>query len=107
MKKELMTRYHVPASAIIIDPYARHTTTNLRNATRLLFRAGAPLGRPVLVVTSQGQSASIEAEAFRKRNDDELGYQPMTVVRRLSPNDLVMTPNITSLHADPRDPLDP
>jgi len=70
MKKELMTKYHVPASAIIIDPYARHTTTNLRNATRLLFRAGAPLSRPVLVVTSQGQSASIENNAFRRRNDD-------------------------------------
>ncbi|MEI7933254.1 MAG: YdcF family protein, partial [Alphaproteobacteria bacterium] len=107
MKKELMRKYQVPASAILIDPYARHTTTNLRNATRLLYRAGAPMSRPVLVTTSQGQSASIEADAFRRRNEDELGYQPMTLVRRLNPNDLVMTPNIVSLHADPRDPLDP
>jgi len=107
MKKELMTKYHVPASAIIIDPHARHTTTNLRNATRLLYWAGAPMTRPVVVTTSQGQSASIEADAFRRRNEEELGYQPMTVVRRLNPNDLVMTPNIVSLHADPRDPLDP
>ena len=107
MKKELMAKYQVPASAIIIDPYARHTTTNLRNAVRLLYRAGAPLTRPILVTTAQSQSASIEAEAFRRRNEAELGYQPATVVRRISPNDLIMTPNIVSLHVDLRDPLDP
>lgn len=107
MKKELIGRYQVPAAAIIVDPHARHTTTNLRNATRLMFRAGAPMSRPVLVTTSRGQSASIDSDAFRKRCEDELGYQPAIMVQRLSPNDLAMTPNIVSLHADPRDPLDP
>jgi hypothetical protein len=107
MKRELMETYSVPENAILIDPHARHTTTNLRNATRLLFRAGAPMASPVLITTSRGQSASIESDTFRKRCEDELGYQPQTLVRRLSPNDLVMTPNVMSLHADPRDPLDP
>jgi len=107
MKHDLMARYGVPAEAIVIDPYARHTTTNLRNAVRLLFRMGAPLGRPVLITTSQDQSLSIELPSFATRCQSELGYQPMTAYRRLSPFDLAATPNLVSLHADPQDPLDP
>jgi hypothetical protein len=107
MKHDLMARYGVPADAIVVDPYARHTTTNLRNATRLLFRMGAPLGRPVLITTSQDQSLSIELPSFAARNAAELGYQPMGAYKRLSPFDLAATPNLVSLHADPQDPLDP
>ena len=107
MKQDLMTHYGVPADAIVIDPYARHTTTNLRNATRLLFRMGAPLGKPVLITTSQDQSLFIETPAFATRCQAELGYQPMTAYRRLSPFDLTAAPNLASLQADPQDPLDP
>jgi hypothetical protein len=107
MKHDLMAHYGVPADAIVVDPYARHTTTNLRNATRLLFRMGAPLDRPVLIVTSQDQSRSIELPSFAQRNTAELGYQPMGAYKRLSPFDLAATPNIVSLQADPQDPLDP
>lgn len=107
MKRDLMAHYGVPADAIVIDPYARHTTTNLRNATRLLFRMGAPLARPVLITTSQGQSLFIEASPFAARCQAELGYQPMTAYRRLSSFDLAATPNLVSLQADPQDPLDP
>jgi len=107
MKRDLMARYGVPADAIVVDPYARHTTTNLRNATRLLFRMGAPLDRPVLITTSQDQSLSIELPSFAARNSAELGYQPMGAYKRLSPFDLAATPNLVSLHADPQDPLDP
>jgi hypothetical protein len=76
-------------------------------AARILFRAGAPLDRAVLVTTSPGQSAYIESEIFKTRNQDELGYQPMTARKRLSAADLEMSPSIASLQADPRDPLDP
>ena len=107
MKRDLMARYGVPAEAIIVDPYARHTTTNLRNAVRLLFRMGAPMERPVLITTSQDQSFSLETPAFAARNKAELGYEPMTGYRRLSPFDVAATPNLVSLHADPSDPLDP
>jgi hypothetical protein len=107
MKHDLMTHYAVPADAIVIDPYARHTTTNLRNATRLLFHMGAPLGRPVLITTSRDQSLSIELPSFAARNTTELGYQPMTAYKRVSPFDLAATPNLVSLQADPQDPLDP
>ena len=107
MKRELLARYVIPESAVLVDPHARHTTTNLRNAARVLFRAGAPLDRAVLVTTSPGQSAYIESEIFKTRNQDELGYQPITARKRLSAADLEMSPSIASLQADPRDPLDP
>ena len=107
MKRELMVRYGVPEAAIVIDPYARHTTTNLRNAARLLFRMGAPADRPMLIVTSQDQSRYIGAKAFADRCQGELGYQPVSVGERLSPFDLAARPNLVSLHADLTDPLDP
>ena len=107
MKRDLMAHYGVPADAIVVDPYARHTTTNLRNAVRLLFRMRAPMDRPVLITTSPDQSAFIEAPAFAARNKAELGYEPMTGYRRLTPFDVSGFPNLVSLHADPSDPLDP
>jgi DUF218 domain len=107
MKRELMDRYGVPESAILVDPHARHTTTNLRNGERLVHALGAPDTREIVVTTSRDQSLYIESPVFLRRNADELGYQPLTVVKRLTPHDLVMAQNLLSLHADPRDPLDP
>jgi hypothetical protein len=34
MKRDLMTRFSIPEDAILVDPHARHTTTNMRNAAR-------------------------------------------------------------------------
>jgi len=107
MKRELMKRYGVPEHAIVVDPHARHTTTNLRNGVRLIHAMGAPETGSVLVTTSRDQSAYIESQVFSKRNQDELGYQPLTLLRRVSPHDLAMVQNLLSLHADPADPLDP
>jgi hypothetical protein len=107
MKRALVADYGVPADAVVIDPYARHTTTNLRNAVRLLFRMGAPGGLPMLITTSQDQSGYIDGQAFAQRNTAELGYQPVTGLKRLSAFDLAGVANLTSLHADPQDPLDP
>ncbi|MBL8136437.1 MAG: YdcF family protein, partial [Acidobacteria bacterium] len=42
MKRALVRDFGVPAAAVIIDPHARHTTTNLRNAARLALRYGLP-----------------------------------------------------------------
>ena len=49
MKRSLMRDFGVPEDAIIIDPHARHTTTNIRNAARLIFRYGIPADRPALI----------------------------------------------------------
>lgn len=107
MRNALIERYGIPADAILIEPYARHTTTNLRNATRLLMAMDAPLDQDALIVCNPGQSAAIESVQFVKRNQDELGYQPGQISRRLSPTELVFRPARASARVDPRDPLDP
>jgi hypothetical protein len=107
MKKVLVADFGVPAAAIIVDPHARHTTTNLRNAARLMYRYGVPFGAKALITTDRFQSQYIEGEAFAKRCDQELGYQPIKVLGRVSPFDLEFTPRLDSLQIDPMDPLDP
>jgi hypothetical protein len=107
MRKALIERFHVPADRIVIEPYARHTTTNLRNATRRLVALGAPIGQPALIVANAEQSRYIESTEFAARNPAELGYQPGTIGRRLSPFELEFRPSLRSLRVDPLDPLDP
>jgi hypothetical protein len=107
MRKALIERFGVPAESIIIEPYARHTTTNLRNVTRRLVALGAPLDKDALIVTYTNQSRYIEGAEFASRNQKELGYMPGTVGARLSPTELVFRPSAKSLRIDPLDPLDP
>ena len=107
MKKALVADYGVPAEAILIEPHARHTTTNLRNAARLMVRYGIPLEKKALVTTDSYHSAYVESEGFAKRCEQELGYQPVTLLGRVSPFDLAFTPRVESLQIDPMDPLDP
>lgn len=107
MRKVLIERYNVPADRIIIEPYARHTTTNLRNVTRGLVAMGAPIEQPTLIVANISQSRYIESPEFAARNPAELGYQPGAVGPRLSPYELEFRPSLRSLRVDPWDPLDP
>jgi hypothetical protein len=107
MKNALVADLGVPAEAVIVDPHARHTTTNLRNAARLMYRYGIPFGAKALITTDSYQSTYIEGDAFAKRCGEELGYQPVTVLRRLSAFDLEFTPRLESLRIDSMDPLDP
>ncbi|HEY1149926.1 MAG TPA: ElyC/SanA/YdcF family protein [Pseudoduganella sp.] len=107
MRKALIERYHVPADRIVIEPYARHTTTNLRNVTRRLVALGAPAGQAALIVANNEQSRYIESPEFAARNAAELGYEPGAVGPRLSPFLLEFRPSLRSLRIDPLDPLDP
>ncbi len=107
MKRELMQKYAIPEEAILIDPHARHTTTNIRNAARILYRDGVPFEKTVLITTDPSQSASIENPEFEKRCLRELGYMPHFLVQRTSAFDLEVMLKIESLHGDPMDPLDP
>jgi hypothetical protein len=100
-------RFGIPQDSILLDPYARHTTTNLRNATRLLSRLQAPQGRDVLVISNANHIKYIHSPDFITRNQSELGYQPAIVVSQTSDNELVMRPDRKSLRRDPLDPLDP
>jgi hypothetical protein len=107
MRRDLMTRFGIPAEATIVDPHARHTTTNMRNAARLIHPYGIPFDKKALVSTDPQQSDYIENPTFEKRCLNELGYLPYRLVRRTSAFDLEFLPQIESLQADPTDPLDP
>jgi hypothetical protein len=107
MKKDLMARYKIPEHAILIDPHARHTTTNFRNAARLIYRYGIPPEKMALVTTSMYQSYYIGDMNLDERCEKELGYVPYHLFERLSKFDIEFKPRIESLHADPMDPLDP
>jgi hypothetical protein len=107
MRRALIERYQVPAHAIVIEPYARHTTTNLRNAARLLMAMKAPMDRHALVLSDPGHIDYVESAEFAARNQNELGYQPGKVGRRTSPFDLTFLPSPDASRVDPLDPLDP
>lgn len=105
MKKYLMNTHGIPEKAILVDPHARHTTTNLRNVSRLVLRYGIPANRVVLTTTDMFQSsyiANLDARCLR-----ELGYLPYEMVLPISATDNCLVINPETLHADANDPLDP
>jgi len=107
MKRYLMRAHGIAAERILVEPHARHTTTNFRNAARLVFRLGIPTNRPALVTSSAGHVAYAADEVFRARSMNELGYSPVRSIRQLSPTEAEFTPSVASLFFDARDPLDP
>jgi hypothetical protein len=107
MKRALIRDLGIPAEAILVEPQARHTTTNIRNASRLLYRYNFPLNLPVMITTDEYQTSSIRSPEFVKRSEQELGYVPFRNLRPLSPTDTAFNIQILSLQADSSDPLDP
>ncbi|MGF7037245.1 ElyC/SanA/YdcF family protein [Mucilaginibacter lappiensis] len=105
MKKFMVEKLHVPESAILVDPHARHTTTNMRNCVRIIFRYGMPFNKPCITSTDKSQSYFIEHMAGRC--EKELGYVPYTLGKRLSDTEQEFYPVITSLQIDADEPLDP
>ena len=107
MKKYLMEKFRIPAERSLVDPYARHTTTNFRNAARLAFRYGIPADRPALVTSSEGHIEIVTKQGFRIRCTTELGYFPLEFIERVSPIAAAFKPSVSSLFFDANDPLDP
>lgn len=108
MKRALVEEFHIPESAIIADPHARHTTTNLRNASRLIFRYGIPTDRPALVVhVSPASIAYISGPLLAERCVREIGYVPYRMLDHKTENEAAFLPLIESLEEDPIEPLDP
>ncbi len=106
MKRALMRDHAVPENAILIDPHARHTTTNLRNAARILFRYGFPFERKGLITTDLYQSKYIEAPAFNERCRKEMGHVPHRIVGEFHDGPGIRA-QAEALHADFSDLLDP
>lgn len=107
MKKYLMSRFHIPEEYIVLEPFARHTTTNIRNAARLMLRYNIPSQKKALLITDWYQSKTIQSDPFRQRCLDELGYLPFVSLKARSPVDTEFTPAEISIHRDAGDPLDP
>ena len=107
MKKYVMEKFKIPEASILIEPFARHTTTNFRNAARLVFRYGIPADLNALVTSSEDHIAITTREGFRIRCASELGYFPMESINRIAPTEAEFKPSVASLFFDANDPLDP
>lgn len=107
MKKYVMEKFQIPEKSILIDPYARHTTTNFRNAARLAFRYGIPAHLKALVTSSEDHITLVTKDGFRIRCSTELGYFPMEFITQVSPVAAEFKPSVASLFFDANDPLDP
>lgn len=98
---------HVPASAILWEPHARHTTTNVRNAVRIMFREGFPMEKAALITSSAFHISYVVHPVFRERCLADMGVEPCRLGRQLSPRAIEFYPRIEALQVNPLDPLDP
>ncbi|MES2277183.1 MAG: YdcF family protein [Bacteroidota bacterium] len=105
MKTYMVQVLHVPAAAIIMEPHARHTTTNMRNGVRLMYRYGIPTNKPGLVITDKSQTDGIIAMA--PRCEKELKYVPYKLGKHLSETEVEFYPVPEAMQINPYEPLDP
>lgn len=105
MKKYLMDVWQVPESCILIEPHARHTTTNFRNAARLMFRYGFPVEKAAVVTSSASHLNSVEQMDARCLH--ELGYVPYRLGKRRTERTLEFFPLQESFRIQSTEPLDP
>ena len=106
MKKFLIEKLNIPENAIIMEPHARHTTTNMRNCARLIFRYGMPFNKACITTTSGGQSMMI-SNTLAARCLKELNEVPFQNGKRLTETEAEFYPAIDALHINPTEPLDP
>ena len=88
----------VDPSRILVEPCARHTTTNLRNAGRMVLAAGAS---EALVVTSGSQVYYLAfpwRSSFHVRCLAELGYR-VGALAWLGPMHIVFRPSVEVFRA--------
>ncbi|MEP6568277.1 MAG: YdcF family protein [Acidobacteriota bacterium] len=107
MKKYVMEKYKIPETAILVEPHARHTTTNFRNSARLALRYHVPTDLKALVTSSADHIAYTASEEFRTRCVKEMGYFPVEFIMRVSGTEAEFKPAVASLFFDANDPLDP
>ncbi|QKJ33196.1 YdcF family protein [Mucilaginibacter mali] len=106
MKKFLVENLHVPAKAVIVETQARHTTTNVRNAVRLIYHYGMPFNKAFATVSSKSHVESVAA-SMAERCIKELKYVPYKVGNRIDDNALELYPLVDALQINPIEPLDP
>jgi hypothetical protein len=105
MKKYMVKELGIPDNAILIEPHARHTTTNMRNTARIVYRFGMPDTMKILTVSDSVQSSYIPM--MEKRFMDELKCIPYRDMKVLSAEENEFYPVRNALQSNPLDPLDP
>jgi hypothetical protein len=106
MKKYLVDKLNIPDSVVFIEPHARHTTTNIRNVSRMIFKFGIPSNMPVLIVTDSSQNNYI-VKGMTKTALRDLNYLPYEKIKQLDDQEVEFYPAKNSLQVNPLDPLDP
>ncbi|WP_300604953.1 TIM barrel protein [Niabella sp.] len=106
MKRYLTGVMGVPESAVFIEPHARHTTTNIRNTNRMIYRFKIPANKPVLIATDASQTAYIRNNMTKTAMRD-LGYLPYYNMQSVEAELTAYYPNKDCLQTDASDPLDP
>jgi hypothetical protein len=106
MKKFLVDQLKIPEHAILVEPIARHTTTNMRNCVRMIFRYGIPFSKPGITCTTMAQSMMIST-VLTDRCLKELNEVPYRNGERLSETESEFYPLIEALQINPKEPMDP
>jgi hypothetical protein len=105
MKKYLVKELSVPENAILVEPHARHTTTNMRNAARLIYRFSMPDDKKMLIVTDPQQNAFLLG--MERRFMSELKCVPYRDLKKLTEETSEYYPTKNALQTNSLDPLDP
>ncbi len=105
MKKYMVRVLNIPENAVIVEPHARHTTTNMRNGVRLMYRYHIPAGKPALVITDKSQHDAIMK--MDERCMRELKYVPYKLGQSLSDTEVEFYPVMDAFQINPYEPLDP
>ncbi len=107
MKKYLMGK-GVPEKAIIMEPHARHTPTNVRNMVRVMFRMGLPMDMGGIVAcTANVISGTFQNQAFMNRCISEYGFLPVSFGKTVTSEAITFYPRTDCLNIYSKDPLDP
>lgn len=106
MRRHLVEVLSVPADAVVLEPYARHSTTNLRNAGRFMRAHGVA---EAIVVTDPGQGLYFGLPgitSFSFRCERELGYLvgPLLPAPALGQIRFRPAPEVERRGNDPLDP---
>lgn len=107
MKKYITDSLDIPANVIIMEPHARHTTGNVRNANRIILRQHIPFDKPVLGVSSRSHINYIAADRFKKACKRDFGFIPFKQLKRISDTTVAYYVDSVSLQINAVAPLNP
>lgn len=107
MKDYLVNVQGVPEDAIIMEPHARHTTTNIRNTVRIMLSEDFPMNRPALITSGQQHIDYVLTKDFEKRCKDDMGMVPYRMGKKLDRRTVEFYPEKEATILDDSEPMDP